>query len=98
MKAAYIVIVSSMLAFPVTLALADRYGSRHCPEDLPCLPSDIGLSASQQKALQAIYARTRQQQRALHQQAGREMLALLTPAQAARLHGGRDLPAPRQAL
>lgn len=82
MKAAYVVIFSSMLAFPLTLALAERYGNRHCPEDMPCLPADIELSAPQQKALAGIYERTRLQQRELQQQASRAVLKLLTPEQA----------------
>lgn len=85
MKAAYIVIFSSMLAFPLTLALAERYGSRHCPEDMPCLPASIELSPAQQKALTGIYERTRHQQRALQQQASREVVNLLTPVQAEHL-------------
>lgn len=85
MKAAYVVIFSSMLAFPLTLALADRYGNRHCPEDLPCIPADIELSPAQQKALARIYARTRYQQREVQQQASRAVLSLLTPEQARRL-------------
>lgn len=89
MKAAYIVIFSSMLAFPLTLALAERYGSRHCPEDLPCLPADIELSPAQQKALAGIYERTRHQQRELQQQADRAVLRLLTPAQLQHLQSRR---------
>ena len=89
MKAAYVVIFSSMLAFPLTLALAEHYGNRHCPEDMPCLPSDIELSPAQQKALTGIYERTRHQQRALQQQASREVVNLLTPAQAERLRTRR---------
>lgn len=89
MKAAYVVIFSSMLAFPLTLALAERYGNRHCPEDMPCLPADIDLSPAQQKALAGIYARTRHQQQELQQQASRAVLDLLTPAQARRLQERR---------
>ena len=93
MKAAYVVIFSSMLAFPLTLALAERYGNRHCPEDLPCLPADIELTSAQQKALAGIYERTRHQQRELQQQASREVYKLLTPTQAERLRARRPFPA-----
>lgn len=89
MKAAYVVIFSSMLAFPLTLALAERYGSRHCPEDMPCLPSDIELSPAQQKALAGIYERIRHQQQRLQLQASREVVNLLTPAQAEQLRTRR---------
>lgn len=92
MKAAYVVIFASLLAFPLTLAMADRFGSRQCPAGLPCLPRDIELSPAQQRALQGIYARSRRQQQDLHRQTERAVLGLLTPAQVERLRTrGRDL-------
>lgn len=85
MKAAYVVIFTSMLAFPLTLAMADRFGSRQCPPGLPCLPRDLGLSPAQQRALEGIYERSRRQQQDLHRQTERAVLGVLTPAQVERL-------------
>lgn len=92
MKAAYVVIFTSMLAFPLTLAMADRFGGRQCPPGLPCLPRDLGLSPGQQRALQGIYERSRRQQQDLHRQTERAVLGVLTPAQLERLRmRGREL-------
>ncbi|MCC2636891.1 MAG: hypothetical protein K0Q68_610 [Moraxellaceae bacterium] len=90
MKAAYIVIFASMLAFPLTFALADRFGSRPCPPGTPCLPGEIELTPQQQRALQGIYEKNRRQQEELQRQTRRAVLNLLTPAQLQRVRA-RDL-------
>lgn len=85
MKAAYIVIFASMLAFPLTFALAERFGSRPCPPGTPCLPAEIKLTPPQQRALQGIYEKNRRQQEELQRQTRRAVLNLLTPAQLQRV-------------
>lgn len=90
MKAAYVVIFASMLAFPLTFALAERFGSRPCPPGMPCLPGDIELTPPQQRALQGIYEKNRHQQEELQRQTRRAVLNLLTPAQLQRIKA-RDL-------
>lgn len=90
MKAAYIVIFSSLLAFPLSLALAERFGSRHCPAGAPCLPRDLDLTPAQQKALRAIYEQNLREQQLVQQQTRRALLRLLTPEQRQHLRS-RDL-------
>lgn len=81
MKAAYLIIFASMLAFPLTFALVERQSARHCPAGQPCLPRDIQLNASQLETLHSVYERNRRQQEALERQTRHALLALLTPEQ-----------------
>lgn len=81
MKAAYLVIFASLLAFPLTFSLVERQAVRHCPAHQPCLPRDIRLSESQQDALRSVYERNRRQQEALERQTRHALLTLLTPEQ-----------------
>ncbi|MES2918695.1 MAG: hypothetical protein V4729_08755 [Pseudomonadota bacterium] len=81
MKAAYLVIFASLLAFPLTFSLVERQADRHCPASQPCLPRDLHLSTLQQDALRSVYERNRRQQEALDRQTRHALLAVLTPEQ-----------------
>lgn len=90
MKAAYTIILASILLFPLTFAAAEKFGQIDCGMEI-CLPAELSLTPEQRKQLQAIHASSRQKREALRQETRTQILQLLTPeqAQVLKAHNGR---------